>query len=111
MPGERRQEKLSALLREEVARIVSRTIIFPEGALVTITRAQLSSDGYYATILLSVIQAEEKLILEILHEEIYTIQRELNRRLRMRPVPKIRFSIDKEEERREAVERSLNSLQ
>jgi ribosome-binding factor A len=45
-----------------------------------------------------------------LFKKIYIIQQSLNRRLRMRPVPRIRFTLDEEELRREKVERSLAAL-
>lgn len=98
------------LLRDELGKIIDREIEFPEGSLVTITRVHTSSDLRYATVFLSVMNADENNILEIIAKNIYTIQQDLNRKLRMRPVPKIRFAIDEEEVRRQRVEKSLAAI-
>ena len=98
------------LLRDELGKIIDREIEFVETALVTITRVITSSDIRYATIFLSVLNGNEKDVLETLLKNIYHIQQQLNRALRMRPVPKIRFAIDEEEIRRESVEKSLAEI-
>ncbi len=110
MASERRLAKLNNLLREELSKILDREIEFPEGSLITVTRAQTSPDARYAGIFISILGKEEKKILEILSKNVYNIQQILNRRLKMRPVPKINFEIDEEELRREKVEKSLGEL-
>lgn len=110
MPSERRIEKLNNLFREEIARILDRDFEFPEGVLVTITKVETSPDGHYADVLVSVFGKEKQQAIENLHKNVYTIQQMLNRRMRIRPVPKIRFAIDEGEERREGVEKSISEL-
>ncbi len=110
MPAVPRGEKLNMLMRDELGKIIDRQIDFPEGSLVTITRVHTSSDLRYATVFLSVMNADEQNVLEMLAKNVYDIQQQLNRKLRMRPVPKIRFAIDEEEVRREQVEQSLAQL-
>ena len=110
MASERRVRKLAGTLREEVAAILEREIEFPDGALVTVTRIAVSPDARYAAAYLTVFGGKEKEILEILKKNVYHIQQLVNRRLRMRPVPKIRFAIDEEEIRREGIEKSLAEL-
>lgn len=110
MPSPRRLEKLNIFLREEISRILNRELEFPEGNLITVTRAEISSDGRYAAVFLSVLGQNQEKILEILQKNIYNIQQKLNKRLRIRPVPKIRFMIDEAEISREAVEKSLADL-
>lgn len=111
MASGRRIEKLNNLLREELAEIIEREIEFPQNTLVTITKVSISSNLFDATAYLSFLgDAPKKEILEILRKNIYNIQQFLNRRLRMRPVPKIEFQFDKAEESREGVEKSLAEL-
>ena len=110
MASERRLQRLDQVLREELSKILDREIEFPEGAMVTITRIGVSPDARYATAFISVIGSSEKGTLEILGKNVYPIQQIVNRRLRMRPVPKIRFVIDEDEERREGVEKKLAEL-
>lgn len=110
MPSERRTEKLNMVLREELSKIVDREVEFPGECLVTITRARVSPDGHYADVFFSVFGGGEPDALACLKKETPEIQRQINRKLRMRPVPRIRFLIDEEEIRREAVEKSLAGL-
>lgn len=110
MADPRRIEKLAVLLKEELAAVLDREIEFPEGALVTITRVHVSPDKRYATVFLSVLPNDPDPILDILNERVFDIQQILNKRVRMRPVPKIRFAADEEEERRERVEKSLAQM-
>lgn len=111
MPSPRRVEKLNNLIREELAAFLEREIEFPDGALVTVTRIAVSPDAHYAAAMIAVLpEKAQKPALEILAKKIYDIQQEVNRRLRTRPVPKITFRIDEDEERRQRVEQSLAKL-
>ena len=110
MPKVPRGEKLNMLMRDELGKIIDRDIEFAEHTLVTLTRIVTSSDLRYATVFLSVLNGSEENALELLAKNIYHIQQRLNRILRMRPVPKIRFAIDEEELRRESVEKSLAQI-
>lgn len=110
MPKIKRGEKLNMLMRDELGKIIDRTLEFPEGALVTITRVHTSSDLRYATVFVSIFNMDNTNALEMLDKNVYHIQQQLNKALRMRPVPKIRFAIDEEEIRRETVERSLANI-
>ena len=110
MPSLRRIEKVSMLMREEIARTIEREVEFGEGVMVTITHVVISPDGFYATAYFSVLGGHAGAAFAILQKNVYDIQQAINRVLRMRPVPKIRFAVDEEEERRERVEESLARL-
>ena len=106
-----RVEKVSILLRELAASLIARELEFAEGTLVTVTRAAVSEDLRYATIFVSVLgggaTADQEAI-AVLTRHTPEIQRALNRKLSMRPVPKIRFAIDKGEQHRERIEKLLS---
>lgn len=108
--SDRRVERLSDLLREEIAKIIDRELELPDNTMLTVTRVAVSPDKHYAAVMISVLGGEHQKTLEILEKHVYNIQQLLNRRVRMRPVPKIRFVIDENEERREIVEKSLSKL-
>ena len=110
MASIRRIEKLNMLLQEELARIIDREADLPVGTILTVTRVTISPDAHYATVFVSLLGKNPKEALEILKKNVYTIQQMLNRRVKMRPVPKIRFEIDKAELQREKVERALAKL-
>ena len=101
---------MNLLLRDELGKIIDCDIEFAEDTLVTITRVVTSSDIRYATVMLSVLNGSDSNVLELLAKNIYSIQQRLNKILRMRPVPRIRFAIDEEELRRESVEQSLAKI-
>ncbi len=111
MASERRREQIKLLIKEELSKILDRGFEFPAGCLVTITRVVMSDDSQYATIFISILGAvEAKEVIKILRKGIYDIQQSLNRKLRMRPIPKIRFAVDEDEVRREGFERSLAQI-
>lgn len=110
MASKLRIEKLNNLLREEIAKTVDRKLEFPEGSMVTITRVEASDNLYHAAVFFSVFAGEAEKALVILQKNVYDIQQILNRKLRMRPVPKIRFIVDKGEKNREEIEQKLAEL-
>lgn len=108
MASERRIERVQTLLVEAVSDILARDFQFDE--MVTVTRAEPSRDLYYARVFVSIFTdnaAREKEILELLKRAASDIQFSLNRKLRMRPVPRITFAVDRDEKRRERIERLL----
>ena len=110
MASPRRLEKLNMLLKEELARIINREIDFLSDTMMTVTRVETASDMHYADAFISVFGDDAKSAVDILKKNVYDIQRILNRSLRMRPVPKIRFLVDEGEERRESIEKTLAEL-
>ncbi len=103
-----RIKKLNDLLRDEIAKILLTELEKDDGILVTVVGATVSPTLEHATIKISVFpNAKEKPILEKIKKRIYHIQQILNKRLTMRPVPKIRFEIDQSEERASRIEEIL----
>lgn len=110
MASPRRIEKINNLLREEISKILMEETEIPEGNLVTITKVFTSNDAHYATVFMAILGKEPDKTLENIEKNTYHIQQLLNRRLKMRPVPRIKFVVDKETVRREKIERSLAKL-
>jgi ribosome-binding factor A len=88
----RRVPRVNQLIKKELAQLILREIDFPDNVLVTLTRVDTSANLIQAKVYVSVMP-EEKLpnVLEILNKSIFELQQMLNRRLRMRPIPKIIF--------------------
>lgn len=110
MPTELRREKIENLLREELAKILDRDLEFPARTIVTVTRVKNSVDGHYATAYVSILGADPAGALAILKKTIYHIQKSINKKIRIRPVPRIAFKIDVEEFNRERVEKQIAGL-
>lgn len=88
----KRIPRVNKLIKKELSQILLREVEFPSGVLVTITRVEASPNLGEAKIYVSVMP--ERLIsrvFQILNRQIYEIQQALNKRLKMRPVPRIRF--------------------
>jgi|SRR3989344_5405285 len=104
----RRIEQVNDLIREELGKIIDRDIELPDGAMVTLTRVLTSPDLHYSDIFVSVLpQASEVDVLALFAKAIGAIQRALNRKLRMRPVPRIKFVSDIQQKRAERIEKLL----
>lgn len=106
-----RIKKINGLLRDEVAWIFLDELEKEDGVLVTVTGADTSPTLEHATIMISVFPKEKgSEILKKLKKQIYHIQQMLNRRLSMRPIPKVRFEIDPSEERASKIEEIFKNL-
>jgi ribosome-binding factor A len=89
-----RKEILNSLLRKEIGKIMMKEMDFGK-TLVTVTQAKVSNDLSKAKILITVFpESEEKNVLFELQKNIYHLQKILNKKLKMKKVPKISFEID-----------------
>lgn len=103
--------KLNELLKRELGQIFLKEIDFPKGVLVTITEVSTSANLSEARIKISVMPKKEtNRIMMILNEQIYNLQQMINRRLRMRPIPKIRFQEEKRTGQAARIEELLEKL-
>ena len=91
-----RIEKVNSLLEQEISKIILRDFYFP-GVLVTLTHVDSSANLIEAKVYVSVFP-DEKIdkIIETLSKGAYSVQQKINKLLKMRPVPKIKFVRDKE---------------
>lgn len=98
MPSERRLEKINEIIHRFVSDLIRREYDFD--SLVTVISVKTSGNGQDCTIGVTVFPFEKsEIVLKEIEKRIYEIQKRLNRGLNMRPVPKIRFKIDKSEEK------------
>jgi len=105
-----RTKRVAELIRREVSQIVSKEI-YMGNVFVTFTRIEISGDIRYADIYFSVIpDIEQEKTMVVLNKNIFTIQQFLNKRLRMRPVPQIRFHIDETEKEARKIDKIIEGL-
>ena len=96
-----RIQRVNQLIKKELSQIILREVNFPQNVLVTITRVEASRNLIQAKIYISVMPEEQNSqVFDVLKGQIYDIQQLLNKRLKMRPVPRIIFI--KEEKTQEA---------
>lgn len=104
MASSRRIERLNKLIRQEVAEIINKEISFEQGVLVTIIQAKVHPNLSQVEIFVTTLPDEAlERALGVLNGSIFELQQLLNKRLRMRPVPKIIFKADKGQMKAEQV--------
>ena len=104
--------RVNQLLKKELSSIFSREVAFPDGSLVSISRAEATPNLQQAKIYITVFPADKKAeALRSLKGQIYDIQQILNKRLKMRPVPRIEIVLDTGEEKAHRIREVLDSIE
>lgn len=90
-----RIERVNSLLEREIGNIIQREISFPDGVLVTLTHVEVTANLIEARVFISVLP-EQKLdqAIKILNNSVFDIQKKINKKLNMRPIPRIMFVKD-----------------
>lgn len=106
-----RIDKVNSLLEHEISKIMQREVAFPAGALVTLTHVETTSNLIEAKAYISVLP-EDKIdkALAVLKKEVFGIQQKINKKLNMRPIPKIIFVKDEAVSKAGRVEQILAQL-
>ncbi|MFH1656792.1 MAG: 30S ribosome-binding factor RbfA [Candidatus Nealsonbacteria bacterium] len=86
-----RIKRINELLKNEIGQILLREVDLSD-VLLTITRVDASPNLQEAKVYVSTIPDREidRIFID-LNKQVYSIQQDLNKRLNMRPVPKIKF--------------------
>ncbi len=106
-----RLPRINSLIKEELAKIFLKEVDFPIGVLVTLTRVEATPNLIEAKAYVSVFPDEKAdKIIETLNKGIYNIQQKINKLLKMRPVPKIRFVKEEQIEEAAKIEGLLEEI-
>ena len=112
MASSQRIQKVNELLKRELGKIILKELEFPRDTLITITNVESSSDLREAKIWISVIPGNQiSLALQVLKKNIYDLQKKLDKRLKMRPVPRIEFLKESKSEEAQKIEEILDKIQ
>lgn len=107
----KRLQRVNQLIKKEISQLLLQEIEFPQDVLVTITRVETSADLRDCNVWISVLPEEKlKRVLEILNKNIYILQQKLNKRLRMKPLPRIKFLEEKKTREAGRIEEILEKL-
>jgi len=108
----KRSQRVSDLLRKEIADIIVYRLKDPRIGFITVTGVDVTDDIKMARVYVSVFQAEErKTTLEILNSAKSFIRSELSRRLRMKFIPIIEFRLDTSIEYGNRIESLLKEIE
>ena len=106
-----RKEKINDLIRDEVGKILHQNLDMEIDALVTVIKATVSDDLNHVRIYISVFPSQfAQEALEKINKEIYFFQQILNKKLKIHPVPKMFFVLDKTEEVAAKVEKLIEKV-
>ena len=105
-----RIHKVNSLLEHEVSAIVARDFKFPD-ALVTITHVDTTPNLIEARAHVSVMpESQIKHIVGVLNKGVYEVQKKINKKLNMRPIPRISFVEDDKVHDAARIEELLSKL-
>ena len=107
----KRIKRVNQLIKRELAQILLREFDFAKDILVTVTRVETSPDLKAGRIFISIIPEENRdKIMRFLNRNIYKIQQKLNKKLKMKSVPKIKFMEEKKTAAAARIEEILERL-
>lgn len=112
-----RIHRVNQLIKKELSQILLKEVDWevggwrPKDVLVTVTRVETTPNLRLAKVYVSVMPENQiDKILTILNRQIYELQQEINKRLKMRPVPKIKFLEEKRTSEAGRIEKLLEEI-
>lgn len=103
--------KINELIRKHISEIISRDLSLKAGVFVTVAKVDTTPDLRYTRIFVSIFPEKEiDYAAKTLQKELYRIQGKLNKKLAMRPLPKIEFKIDMTESKADEIEKLLKQI-
>jgi len=107
----KRAQRVSDLLREEIAEIVMKKVKDPRLGFLTITGVTITDDLKIAKVYVSILKGEEReTTLDILNSAKGFIRGEIGRRVRMKAIPSLEFRVDESIEHGERIDRLLRDI-
>jgi len=104
-----RVKKANELIQKEISGVLLKELDISPHILLTISRVDTSPDFLHAKVYFTVFpENEEEGAAKELENRTYDIQKALNRKLKMRQVPKIEFRLDKQAKAEQKVFELLN---
>jgi len=104
----RRMEKINKLLKQEISSLILKELDFKRDVIITVIKAETYSDLNQVKVGISILPfSKAEQVLRVLNSKNSDIQRLLNKKLRMKIVPKIKFKLDSSEEKISRVEQLL----
>lgn len=104
-----RLERVNALIQKELGPILN-SVLENEKGIVTITKVETSRDLKWAKVWVSIVGGEDKVILNMLEQNIYHIQGKLNAIFSMKIIPRIQFFLDTSARYAERINQLIQTL-
>jgi len=108
----KRSQRVSDLLRQEIANIIIYRLKDPRVGFLTVTGVDVTDDIKLARVYVSILKEDEKkATLEVLNSAKSFIRSELSKRLRMKSIPSIEFRLDTSIEYGNRIEKLLKEIE
>lgn len=103
--------KINELIKSHANEIILKDLSLKSGVFVTISKVDTTPDLRYTRIFVSIFPEKEiDYVEKTLAKEMYRIQGALNKKLFMRPLPKIQFITDMTESKADEIEKLLKQI-
>jgi ribosome-binding factor A len=103
--------KINELIKKHISEIISRDLSLKPGIFITVAKVDTTPDLRYTRIFVSIFPEKEiDYTAKTLAKELYQIQGALNKKLVMKPLPKIEFKIDMTESKADEIEKLLKEI-
>ncbi|MFH1036811.1 MAG: 30S ribosome-binding factor RbfA [Patescibacteria group bacterium] len=107
----KRIQRVNALIKEEISQIILKEIEFSPGVLVTVTRAETTDDLRDSNVFISVLPDKDlSKIVDFLNRRAGFLQSKINKVLRMKPIPRLKFVQERETAEAGRIEELLEQL-
>lgn len=107
-----RIQKINSLIRNHISEILSRDLSLKLGVFLTVAKVDTTPDLRYTRIFLSVFPEKDiHYVEETLKKEKHRLQGSLNKKLHMKPLPKLVFLTDNTEAEADKIEKILLGLE
>ena len=102
-------KKLESIIKQKISTFIIERLSDNDNIfwIITITSVQISTDLSYSDIYISCFKNKNKLT-KVLATYAYAIQKELNKSIKIRKIPRIRFKYDESSELTFKVEKQIN---
>lgn len=88
-----------------------RELSLKQGIFITVSKVDTTADLRYTRVSISIFpEKETHYTLASINKEIYSIQGALNKKLHMKPLPKIEFIVDNTESQADEIEKILKEI-
>lgn len=103
-----RIQKINSLVQQHIGEIISQDLNLKPGVFVTVAKVDTTPDLRYTRVFVSIFPEKDiDYVEKTLKKEMYRIQGSLNKKLHMRPLPKIEFRTDMTESKADEIEKLI----
>lgn len=107
----RRIERINQLLKEEISSLILKEFDFNKDTIITVTGVKTSSDLRATKVKVSIMPfLKAGKVLKLLNFQAFNFQKLLNKKLKIRIIPKIKFELDKSEEKADKIIRLFKKI-